>query len=47
MAEAMLGIANNADLAEQMKAKGLTHAQQFLPEKCASAVMEVYKEVLQ
>ena len=42
IAAALLRIANDKKLTEEMKEKGWEYAQNFTPEKCAAAVMQVY-----
>lgn len=42
IAQALLRIATDATLVQQMKDKGWQHAQKFTPQKCAAAVMDVY-----
>jgi glycosyltransferase involved in cell wall biosynthesis len=42
IAEAMLQVATDRSLREQMVQKGWNHAQNFTPEKCAAKVMQVY-----
>ena len=42
IANALLQITNDDALVESMIEKGWRHAQKFTPEKCASAVMQVY-----
>lgn len=44
IATGMKTIYEDKAFAAQMRSKGLEHAKQFTPLKCASAVMEVYKE---
>lgn len=46
LSTAMLNIANNKNLAEEMKQKGWKHAQQFSQQKTAEAVMNVYEKTL-
>lgn len=46
LATAILDVATNSNLREQMIAKGLVHAQRFAPSKCAAHVMDVYKRLL-
>lgn len=43
MAAAMFSIANNIELRNKMIEKGIYHAQNFTIQKCAAAVMNVYK----
>lgn len=43
IAEAMRNIYNDPSLVSNMKEKGWQHAQKFTQQKCAAAVMEVYK----
>ncbi|TWF41201.1 glycosyltransferase involved in cell wall biosynthesis [Chitinophaga polysaccharea] len=45
IAEAMKEVAGNPQLVAEMREKGWQHAQQFTPEKCAAAMMEVYKKI--
>ncbi len=45
IAGAMLKITGDGALAEAMKNKGRIHAQEFTAEKCAAAVMNVYKSI--
>lgn len=45
MADAMFTIANNNEVANNMRIKGWHHAQLFTQEKCAAGVMNVYKEL--
>jgi glycosyltransferase involved in cell wall biosynthesis len=42
IAAAMLRVANDKKLVEEMKVKGWAHAQNFTAEKCAAQVMQVY-----
>jgi glycosyltransferase involved in cell wall biosynthesis len=42
IAAAMLKLSNDKELIKVMKEKGWSHAQNFTPRKCASAVMQVY-----
>jgi glycosyltransferase involved in cell wall biosynthesis len=42
LAAAMLTVANDKVLVEEMKEKGWSHAQNFTPQKCAARVMQVY-----
>ena len=42
IAEALLRVANDKELVAQMVQKGYAHAQNFTPQKCAEAVMQVY-----
>ncbi|HSU49357.1 MAG TPA: glycosyltransferase family 1 protein, partial [Segetibacter sp.] len=42
IASAMLAVANDEKLADDMKQKGWMQAQNFTPQKCAAQVMEVY-----
>lgn len=46
LATAMQKVATEDDLRKQMIAKGLQYAQNFTPEKCAAAVMDVYLRML-
>lgn len=46
MADAMYEVATDESLRQSMVEKGLAHAQNFTPEKCAAAVMKVYKTVM-
>lgn len=45
IASAMKEVAGNSQLVAEMREKGWQHAQQFTPEKCAAAMMEVYKKI--
>ncbi len=45
LAEKMKEVLNNKEMAVQMAAKGLAHAQHFSPEKCAAGVMNVYEKI--
>lgn len=45
IADAMKEVAGNPRLVAEMREKGWQHAQQFTPEKCAAAMMEVYKKI--
>lgn len=45
MADAMQQVIENRVLRNELIEKGLVHAQQFTQEKCAAAVMNVYKKV--
>lgn len=45
IAAGMLRLANDTSLTEEMKEKGLLHAQNFTPQKCAAEVMQVYLRV--
>ena len=45
IADAMKEVAGNPQLVAEMREKGWQHAQQFTPEKCAAAMMEVYKKI--
>lgn len=45
IADAMKQVVNNPSLVKQMQEKGWQHAQQFTPEKCAAAMMKVYKQL--
>jgi len=47
MADAMHEVATNTALRKNMSEKGLLHAQQFTPRKCAETVMQVYKKITQ
>ena len=44
MAQAMKKILNNQSLRDTMRKQGLLHAANFTQEKCASAIMEIYKK---
>ncbi len=46
MAAAIYKVSTDEALRADMIAKGLVHAQNFLPERCAAAVMEVYESLL-
>ncbi|MEO6406894.1 MAG: glycosyltransferase family 1 protein [Ferruginibacter sp.] len=46
LSKAMLGIANNNNIAEEMKLKGWKHAEKFTQKKTAAAVMEVYNKTM-
>lgn len=46
MAAAITDVLTNESLRQDMIKKGLTHAQNFAPEKCADNVMSVYEEVI-
>jgi glycosyltransferase involved in cell wall biosynthesis len=43
IAEGMKKIYSDKQLADTLKEKGWQHAQSFTPQKCADAVMNVYK----
>jgi len=45
IAEAIRQVTGNAALAQDMKEKGWAHAHRFTPDKCAAAMMEVYKSI--
>jgi len=45
IAEAMRRVYADRDLRESMKEKGWMHAQNFTQQKCAAAVMNIYREV--
>ena len=45
IADAMKEVAGNPQLVAEIREKGWQHAQQFTPEKCAAAMMEVYKKI--
>ncbi|NLR58813.1 glycosyltransferase family 4 protein [Chitinophaga polysaccharea] len=45
IAEAMKEVVGSPQLVAEMREKGWQHAQQFTPEKCAAAMMEVYKKI--
>lgn len=45
MANAMFEVATNTSLRNEMIVKGWQHAQLFTQQKCAAAVMEVYKKL--
>jgi glycosyltransferase involved in cell wall biosynthesis len=45
IAHAMKQVVNNPSLVKQMQEKGWQHAQLFTPEKCAAAMMKVYKQL--
>jgi glycosyltransferase involved in cell wall biosynthesis len=42
IAEGMVRLSSDKKLVEDMKVKGLLHAQKFTPQLCATAVMDVY-----
>jgi glycosyltransferase involved in cell wall biosynthesis len=42
LSSAMLNVAADSNLRNQMQEKGWAHAQKFTPEKCAADVMDVY-----
>lgn len=46
MGNAMQQIAENPQLADEMRRKGFKHAAGFTPELCAAAVMKVYERLL-
>lgn len=46
MADAMYRVATNESLRKGMIERGIKHAQKFDKDKCAAAVMDVYKSVL-
>jgi glycosyltransferase involved in cell wall biosynthesis len=46
IAEGISKILSNEKLVAEMKEKGLRHAQNFTPEKCAANVMDVYLRLL-
>jgi len=46
MAEAIMRIATDNNLRNNLIEKGWQHAQSFTPQKCAASVMDVYKELL-
>lgn len=46
IANALIDVAANTNLRRTMIEKGWQHAQQFTPEKCAAAVMQIYEGVL-
>jgi len=46
LADKMETIATDSTVAQQMKEKGWSHAQQFTQQKCAVAVMDVYNQLL-
>lgn len=43
--KAMHAVIDNAALVADLRAKGFAHAQRFTPEKCAAAVMDVYRSL--
>ncbi|PUZ22829.1 glycosyltransferase family 1 protein [Chitinophaga parva] len=43
--KAMHAVIDNTALAIALREKGFAHAQQFTPEKCAAAVMDVYRSL--
>ncbi|SKC98998.1 Glycosyltransferase involved in cell wall bisynthesis [Chitinophaga ginsengisegetis] len=45
IADAMRQVIENPSLVKQMQEKGWQHAQRFTPEKCAAAMMKVYKQL--
>jgi len=45
LAAAMLAVASNTALRNSMIEKGMAHAQKFTQQKCAAAVMDVYKSL--
>jgi glycosyltransferase involved in cell wall biosynthesis len=45
LSEKMKAVAENILLRKEMIEKGFAHAQKFLPQKCAAAVMNVYKQI--
>jgi len=45
IADAMRQVIENPSLVRQMQEKGWQHAQRFTPEKCAAAMMKVYKQL--
>ena len=45
MAESIMQIATDNNLRNNLIEKGWQHAQNFTPQKCAAAVMDVYKEL--
>ena len=45
IAEGMMSIYSDQQLAADMKQKGWQHAQKFAPEICAANVMKVYKSL--
>ncbi|MFY0254591.1 glycosyltransferase family 4 protein [Chitinophaga sp. 30R24] len=47
IADAMKLVVENPALAQQLREKGRQHAQLFTPEKCAAAMMNVYRELTQ
>lgn len=46
MVHAMQQVATDTNLRADMISKGLVHAANFVPEKCAAAVMQVYQSVV-
>ena len=46
IAEGMWKLISDNKLVEEMKTKGLLHAQKFTPQKCAEPVMQVYLRLL-
>ncbi|MEO7444228.1 MAG: glycosyltransferase family 1 protein [Ferruginibacter sp.] len=46
MANAMQQILENPSLANELRRKGFIQAQKFTPQKCAAAVMDVYKKLM-
>ncbi|MCB9045064.1 MAG: glycosyltransferase family 4 protein [Chitinophagales bacterium] len=46
MAQAIYDVSTSTALRDDMIAKGLVHAQNFTPEVCASAVMDVYRSLV-
>ncbi len=46
IADGMVRLAEDAALRKDMTEKGIIHAQNFTPEKCADGVMNVYKNIL-
>jgi len=46
LADHMLNVASNEKLTEELRSKGLTHAQQFDSKNYANNIMEVYKSLL-
>lgn len=45
IANAMKRVVDNPSLVKQMQDRGWQHAQRFTPEKCAAAMMKVYKQL--
>ncbi len=46
IADGMLRVAVEPSLRQGMTERGIIHAQNFTPEKCAAAVMNVYQNIL-